>query len=928
MNRAMSVFRVSAGRLRVRSVATEADAAEVMAWLVSRREALEVAYRAELEAIEVTYTEEASGSFLRALEERLYLHGAPLATGALHVHVAHQMEARVRLRVTGGDDDDVVRLAAWLAQRPGVSRASPSPVAGSVLVGFDPALTSAEALEAEANAADPETWPAAPAPGPRTRWAATLASGAVLGASMTGLVPPAAMAALVGLTAIPSVRRAAIALGQRRVSIDLLDVAAVGISLATAQPTTGAFITFLLSVGDRILDATQDGARSAISRLMKLDANEAWRIDAHGEPVRVDARSLAVGDRLLVEAGGRVAADGIIVTGAATVDEKALTGESAPRTKRAGDRILAASVVVDGQVQIEVERTGRDTTAAKIVQILEGAGAKPMTLQRDVERVTDRMVLPSFGVAAAAGYLAGDVSRAASVLITDFGTGVRIAVPTAALTAMTLAARSGVLVKGAQYLERLAKADLVIFDKTGTLTRGEPEVREVVTLSRRGPREIVLLAAGAEKHQTHPFAEAVRSHAVSLGIDPPAPELGSEVATLGMGLTARVLGHDVRIGNARWMTQLGVDLSAITEVLERHEREAATSLLVTVDGVLAGVLACADAARSESRAVVEALRAGGRRRVVLLSGDSKSVVAAIARDVGTDEAIGELLPEDKAAYVRAAQQRGHVVAMVGDGINDAPALALADVGISLEGGTDVALETADVVLLEGGLEKLPLAFALGDSAMASVKRGLALVMVPNAIGAGLGALGLINPALAALVNNGSTVVAALVAAAPLVLRRAPKRVAPAAASADETPVTAIIHRTSAIAAGIGAALSPIPLADEIVLMPVFALMAARIGRAHGLAAGELPWKPILLTAATGLAARGAINLTVSFVPGVAAVANAISAAALTEIVGRHAERACQAPGDATAMGAAEIARGLKARVSEAVRARTHDSAAE
>ena len=927
MNGLLSVSRVGKDRLRLRGVDDESRAAEIMGWLAARPEVLEVGYRGELGIIEARVADEPSGAFVRTLEDWLFLQSAPVHVGAIRVVIVHHLGDRLRLRVQGGDDDTVVRLAAWLAERPGVSRTSPSPVARSVLVTFDPKVTTATALARAANTSDQETWPPAPTPPKQGHWGATVATAAVLGASLSGMVPPAAMTGLVAATAIPSARRALRALGQGRASIDLLDVAAVAISLATGQPTTAAFITTLLSVGDRILEATEDGARGAISKLMQLDAAEAWRLDSRGEPVRVSAKSLAVGDRILIEAGGRVAADGIIVRGEASVDEKALTGESLPRDKRAGDRILAATVVVEGQVLVEVERAGGDTTAAKIVQILEGAGAKPMTLQREVERVTDRMVLPAFGVAGLAAQLTGDLSRATSVLITDFGTGVRIAVPTAALTGMTLAARSGVLVKGAQYLERLSKTDVIVFDKTGTLTRGEPEVREIVTLGPHDEREVILLAASAEKHQSHPVAEAVRRHAATLGIDPPAPELGTETVTLGMGLTARVLGREVRIGNERWMSQLGVDLAPVEEAIARHRATAASSLLVTIDGVLAGVLACADAPRDESANVVATLRAGGRRRVVLLSGDAKAAVASVAAAVGADEAHGELLPEDKAAFVRKLQQQGSVVAMVGDGINDAPALALADVGISLEGGTDVALETADVVLLEGGLSKLPLAFETADRAMASVRRGLALVIVPNAAGVALGALGLINPAVAAAINNGSTVIAALAAAAPLVLSRRAKPAAKVRTPKEQG--THIVNTTAAFAAGLGAVLSPIPLADEIALMPIYAAMAIRIGKAHGIDAGNLPWKPILTTAGTGLAARAAINLSVSFVPGVAAVANAVSAAALTEIVGRYTEAACEKPHEVPeAMGAKAIAHGLKTRVENVVKRKTPPKAAE
>ncbi len=597
----------------------------------------------------------------------------------------------------------------------------------------------------------------------------------VLAATVSGAVPAPAMAAAVALTAVPSARRAYRALAEKRASVDLLDLAAVGISLGTGQPLTAAFITWLLGAGDVILAQTTDRARQAISKLMQLDAEDAWRIRANGETERVPVKRLAVGDRIVVEAGGRIAADGIVERGAALVDEKALTGESIPLERRPGDRVLAASVVAEGQLVITVDRVGTDTTAAKIVQILEGAGAKPMTLQRETERIADQLVLPTFGVAGAAALLSSQIDRMTSVLITDFGTGIRIAVPTAALAAMTSAAREGVLVKGGQFLERLAKVDAIVFDKTGTLTGGAPVVFEVIAIGKLSMREAVALAAAAEARQGHPVAEAIRRHAARLELDVPEAELGSETYTIGAGLSARVRGRTVLVGSLRMMWREGVALrGAAQQVIDRHRGAGASSLCVAVDGKLEAVLGYADEPRPESRAVVQALRAGGRRQVILMSGDAPGPVNAVAARVGVDRALPELLPEEKALHVKALQREGKTVAMIGDGINDAPALAVADVGISLEGGTDVALETADVVLLEGGLKKLPDAFAAADRAMRHVQRGLALVIVPNAIAIALGAAGLITPGAAALVNNGSTIVAALAGLEPL-LRHAGRR---------------------------------------------------------------------------------------------------------------------------------------------------------
>ena len=764
---------VSPGHLHVRRAHPDVpEVADFLAWLRARSEPTRVEHRENLALIDVEY--EAGGSprstaFVRAVRDHLFTLQKTPEPGR-RIEIAHALAGRTRLRLSGWTDDEVVRLGGFLAAEPGVTRASASPASQSILLTFDAGVTSARTLADSALRAPASTWPELPRAPKKQGLRLAALNSAVLGATLSGVLPLPAVGAAIGLTAIPSLRRALRAAGERRISVDVLDLAAIGISIGTGQPATAAFITWLLGIGDLVLAKTHDSARDAISKLMKLEASEAWRIGPNDEVEQVPVSQLAVGDRVVIEAGGRVPADGVVVRGVASVDEKALTGESIPQEKRAGARVLAATVVVEGQIVVEVDRVGGDTTASKIVQILEGAGAKPMTLQRDAERVADRLVLPTFGVAGGAALLAAQVDRMTSVLITDFGTGIRIAVPTSALTAMTLAAREGVLVKGGQYLERLAKADVIIFDKTGTLTRGSPEVREVAPFGKLPPRESIALAAAAEERQKHPVAEAIRGYAAREGIGVRGAELGSEEYEIGVGLRAMVGARDVLIGGKRLMTARGVWLAHAREVVERHRREGVSSIYIAVDGTLEAVVAYTDAPRDESAEVVRALKANGRREVVLLSGDQSGPVEAVGRAVGVDRAIGDLLPEDKARHVKELQRAGKIVAMVGDGINDAPALAVADVGISLDGGAEVALETADVLLLEGGLSKLPQAFAIADRAMSHVRRGLGLVIAPNAVAIALGAFGLITPGVAALVNNGSTVAAALAAVSPLILR--------------------------------------------------------------------------------------------------------------------------------------------------------------
>jgi Cu2+-exporting ATPase len=775
----LSIQRAGDTRVRIRAGrGQEAEVVDLLAWLGSRREVVRIAHRQKTRVIDVLYDEGdgEAGTFARTLSDRVFLLNRP-PPPRLQVDLVHVLDGRARLRVTSADPDEAVRLASWIEGRPGVAGAKASLASDSVVVTFDSRVVTAEGLLAAARSNEARAWPGAPAPPRRKEWRKAVLNTAVLGATLTGLLPLPAAGVAIAFTALPSAQRALRAARDKRLSVDVLDLAAIGISIGTGQPVTAAFITWLLGLGDLILERTSDRARTAISKLMKLDADEAWRIRPGGggalgakDVEHVSSKKLAIGDLIVVEAGGRVAADGVVVRGIASVDEKALTGESVPQERKAGDRVLAATVVIEGQIVIEVDRTGTDTTAAKIVQILEGAGAKPMTLQRDTEKIADRLVLPAFGVAGAAGLFAEQIDRVTSVLITDFGTGIRIAVPTSALTGMTLAARKGVLVKGAQYLERLAKADTIVFDKTGTLTRGEPEIFEVVAAGEMPARDAVAFAAAAEARQSHPIARAIRRHAARASIEVPDAEIGSESYAIGVGLSARVQGRNVLVGGTRLMAVHGVRTAKSSRALDAHTNAGASSILVAVDGELQAIIGYADEPRKESREVVRALKAKGRREVILMSGDARAPVLAVARATGIDRAFAELLPEDKADRVRALQRAGKTVAMIGDGINDAPALAVADVGVSLYGGTDVALETADVVLLDGGLLKLPDAFALADDAMKRVRRGLGFVIVPNAAAMVLGAIGLLSPGAAALVNNGSTVAAALAAVAPLLRR--------------------------------------------------------------------------------------------------------------------------------------------------------------
>ena len=778
---ALQVFNIGRGRACIVGVPkASATALELKAWLSERIDVVRFEQRTGTGAIYADFDDGAAlpGRFIRCLREKVFSLNQP-SPEPFSVTPIRRLKGRVRLRITGISERHLATLTMLAGGLPGVKSTKHVRGGRTMLVIYDPQKVSERFIIAGLLKSDPAEWSRdwhEPAP---TRWLAAVSGTSTLIACLFRAAPFPVLAVAVLLNTIRPLNRSIAALRRGEISIDLLDVAATFAALATGRDITAAFVIWMVGIGDFLLDVSANNTRSALSMLMRRKEPEALRVLPDGSVEKVPVGALEAGDHFVVHTGHSVSADGIVVSGLAEVDAKDLTGESRLLAKKQGDPVFASTVVVAGELVIEVDRSGKNTEAAKIEKILNTVGSKPLTLQKNALNIASKLVLPTFGVAGVAAALSGDVTRGVCVLITDFGTGFRIAVPTTALTAMALAARQGVLVKGAQYLERLSKTDIIIFDKTGTLTSGVPEVVEVVT--RRGVNESALIkwCASAEARHDHPVAKALKSYADEHGIALSEPEPGSEEYAVGLGLSARVAGHRVRVGRAVWLESAGLKISSrFKRRLAGFEKNSRSSLCVAVDGEVVGLVCYSDGTRRESEAIVRRLEGGGRRRIVLLSGDSPEVVKNLASTVGIYEAVGGLLPHEKAEYIRRLQEAGNVVAMVGDGINDAPALAAADVGISIAGSTDVALETADVVLLSGGLARLEKAFQIGDQAISSVRKNLGFIIVPNAIAIALGALGRIGPPLAAVINNGATFLAVLVGTLPLLKlpERRPKAV--------------------------------------------------------------------------------------------------------------------------------------------------------
>jgi Cu2+-exporting ATPase len=457
--------------------------------------------------------------------------------------------------------------------------------------------------------------------------------------------------------------------------------------------------------------------------------------------------------------------DGIVVGGFGLVEQKILTGESMPVEKSPGAKVYAGTVVSEGKVYVRATGVGRQTTAAKIVQLVRHAPVRETRIQNYAEAFADRVVPWSFLAAGGAFLTGGGAESAAALLIIDYGTGIRMAAPTTVLASITKAARQGILIKGGGALERLADVDAVVFDKTGTLTLGRPEVVDIIPHGSAGVEEVLTLAAAAEQRFTHPVARAIVRAARVRGLAIPERERSSYA--IGLGVEAVVGRRTIHAGCERFMTAKGVDLRRTEDALARLDGASVSPVFIAADRELIGLLVYADPIGQEAPAVVRALRARGIREVAMLTGDRPAVARRVARSLGIDRHLAEVLPAEKLAFIKSLQDAGRTVAMVGDGVNDSAALAQADVGIAVRGGVDIARETAHVVLVEGNLRKIPRVVDIARESMGLIRQNWDVVYYSNTLALTLALTGFIGPVGATLISNGSGMAAGLNALRPL-----------------------------------------------------------------------------------------------------------------------------------------------------------------
>jgi len=557
---------------------------------------------------------------------------------------------------------------------------------------------------------------------------------------------------------------------ERRLNVDFLDTLAVAASLAQGNPMAGAIVTWLIKLGDWIRDLTAAGSRRAIRELLEFQVKTAWVI-RDGALVSIPSSELAVGDEVVVHHGGVIPIDGEIIAGQALIDQKTITGEGLPVTRGKGDAAFAATLVRDGHLTIRATRVGADTTAGQIVRLVESAPIGDTRMQNHAERLADRLVVPELVLATGAAVVSGDFDRFLSLVIVDYGTGIRVAAPTAVLASMTHAARTGIIIKSGRHLERLAEVDTVVFDKTGTLTHGTPAVLDVLTYQDHiTPGHLLGLAAAAETKLQHPVAEALRIKAKDLAVNiPPCEEARYRV---GLGVEGQVNGYYLHVGNERFMRQSDICVSKTANDRCALDEQGYSCVYIAVDGAVAGMVPYSDEIRAESRSVLHRLRSMGVKNSVMLTGDNAVVARAVGRRLGLTRHFSDMLPADKADAIQELQRAGNVVAMVGDGINDSPALSYADVGIAMKHGAEVAHESAHVVLMEDSLWKLVKAVEISQGAVRLIKQNYAIVAGMNTLALALALPGgLITPTVTALISNGSAIVATLNGLRPILRYR-------------------------------------------------------------------------------------------------------------------------------------------------------------
>ena len=542
----------------------------------------------------------------------------------------------------------------------------------------------------------------------------------------------------------------------RRLEVEVLDALSIGVSLLRGDFGTAGSVMFLLNLGSLLEEWTRKKSLDDLARSMALNVDKVW-VRSQGTEVLVPLTKVRSGDEVVVRSGNMIPLDGTVLEGEAMVNQAALTGEAMPVRKAEGSTLYAGTVVEEGECVFIAKAEGGSNRYDKIVAMIEESEKLKSSTENRALALADRLVPWCLGATGVTYLLTRNVTRAISCLMVDFSCALKLSMPLAVLSAMRECGSYHITVKGGKYLEALSQADTIVFDKTGTLTRATPQVVEVVPFSGCNERKVLQLAACLEEHFPHSMANAVVRAAKERGIS--HEEMHSEVEYIvAHGIASRVGGQRVVIGSHHFVFE---DEKCTIPTAEQQKfdalKPAYSHLYMAASGQLVGVICISDPLRPEAAAVLNGLRALGIRNTVMMTGDSERTAAAIAKQVGVDRFFAEVLPEDKANFVQQAKAEGHTVVMIGDGINDSPALSAADIGIAINSGAAIAREIADVTIKADSLEELVALKAIANSLQKRVHANYRFVLTFNSALIALGALGILQPASSAMLHNLSTI---------------------------------------------------------------------------------------------------------------------------------------------------------------------------
>lgn len=544
-------------------------------------------------------------------------------------------------------------------------------------------------------------------------------------------------------------------LAARKIEVPVLDATAIGVSVLRGDCETASSIMFLLGIGELLEEWTHKKSVGDLARTMSLNIGKVW-LKQDGTEVLVDAKKIVASDEVVIHMGNTIPFDGVVTEGEATVNQASLTGESDPVRKALDDFVYAGTVLEEGELTIRVQAVGGSSRYDKVVKMIEESEKLKSGLESRAEHLADSLVLYSLGGTALTYLLTRNATKALSILMVDFSCALKLAMPVSVLSAIREASEHNITVKGGRYLEAMAEADTIVFDKTGTLTKAQPTVAKVISFNEYSPDELLRIAACMEEHFPHSMAKAVVDAAKERGLD--HEEMHSKVEyVVAHGISTTINNKKAVIGSYHFVFEdEACTLPAGTESIFETLPEQYSHLYLAIEGKLAAVICIEDPLRKEAAKVVRALHRAGIKKIVMMTGDSERIAGAIAKKVGVDEYYSEVLPEDKAGFVEREKAAGHKVIMVGDGINDSPALSAADIGIAISDGAQIAREIADVTIAADDLNEVVVLKLLSDALMKRIHGNYRSIVGFNAGLIALGVAGVLAPTTSALLHNSST----------------------------------------------------------------------------------------------------------------------------------------------------------------------------